>query len=104
MIQVSILSHNNIVQKAVLTGHAGYGPKGTDIVCAAASAVFIGALNCLDDSPSSYLMKVEEGFGSIEVLKEISRHDRTVLEVMKRELEDLAETYPDFIQYREEQK
>lgn len=105
MIEVLIAADKDgRVIRAELSGHAGYASKGHDIVCAAVSAVFIGALNCLDDDEKNYRFDIKEGQGSVETLKTPSNHDCTVLEVMKRELEDLASTYPNYIQYKEERK
>lgn len=85
-------------------GHAGYADKGFDIYCAAVSAVFLGGLNCLDDPKERYEAKAVSGFGHLTVRQPISDHDRVVLEVMARELKDIADTYPDYVRYQEETK
>mgnify|MGYP002515597932 CR=1 FL=1 len=85
-----------------ISGHSGYAERGQDIVCAAVSTAFTGAMNCLDDPQDCYRICVSSGEGEVAVLKDISQHDRIVLEVMIRELGYLSETYPEFIQYREE--
>ena len=87
-----------------MTGHSGYAEAGHDIICAAVSTAFIGVINCLDDAPETYAISVESGLGSIQVNREVSPHDQVALEVMVRILGELAETYPDFIQYQEERR
>lgn len=92
------------VEAVKVSGHSGYGVRGKDIVCAAVSTALVGALNCLDDPSINYRIEVERGLGDITVLRSPSDHDRVVLEVMVRELGYLAETYPEFIRYQEEER
>ena len=44
MIKVSIKKEDNIVKNVKVEGHAGYGVKGTDIVCASVSSIVITSL------------------------------------------------------------
>ena len=72
MIKVSIKKEDNIVKNVKVEGHAGYGVKGTDIVCASVSSIVITSLNAIikiDENSIDY--KQDEGF--IEV--SIKKHD-----------------------------
>ena len=79
--------------KIKVSGHAGYGVKGTDIVCASVSSIVITSLNAIiriDEEAISY--KQDEGF--IEV--NIKKHEKTVdiiIDNMISMLEDLEREY-----------
>lgn len=103
MIRISLaLDASGDVKHLLVEGHSGSAEKGKDIVCAAVSAVVIGAVNCLDDGEGNYGITVEEGLVEVSVSPDRSSHDRVVLEVCRRELSNLADTYPEYIQYQEE--
>ena len=75
MIKVSIKKEDNIVKNVKVEGHAGYGVKGTDIVCACVSSIVITSLNAIikiDENSIDY--KQDEGF--IEV--NIKKHDKYI--------------------------
>ena len=80
-----------------ISGHAGYGVKGTDIVCASVSSIVITSLNAIiriDKDAISY--KQDEGF--IEV--DIKKHEKTVdilIDNMISMLEELEEEYKKYI-------
>ncbi len=66
MLVVKYKKENNIIESVSLSGHALYDVKGRDIVCAAASSIFITSVNAIlkfdengvtySDSPE-YLIK-----------------------------------------------
>ena len=76
-----------------ISGHAGYGVKGSDIVCASVSSIVITSLNAIisiDENAISY--KQDEGF--IEV--DIKKHEKTVdilIDNMISMLEELEKEY-----------
>lgn len=75
MIKVSIKKEDNIITNVKVEGHAGYGVKGTDIVCASVSSIVITSLNAIiriDEESIDY--KQDEGF--IEV--NIKKHDKYI--------------------------
>lgn len=75
MIKVSIKKEDNIVKNVKVEGHAGYGVKGTDIVCASVSSIVITSLNAIikiDEDSIDYMQ--DEGF--IEV--NIKKHDKYI--------------------------
>jgi len=104
MISIFVIFENQNVKKIKLEGHSGYSNKGSDIYCAAVSTVFQGAINCLTDDDSKYVVDVKDGFGQITVKDKISNHDSVVLEVMINELKDLADQNSNYISYSEETK
>ncbi|UJL44962.1 ribosomal-processing cysteine protease Prp [Virgibacillus sp. NKC19-16] len=60
MINVTIYRSNNQITAFELTGHAGSGPYGYDLVCAGVSAVSIGAVNAVMELCQTEL-KIEQG-------------------------------------------
>lgn len=50
MVKVKVVRHpNHQIKEIELSGHADSGPKGHDLVCAAISAVTIGAINSVEE-------------------------------------------------------
>lgn len=54
MIRVVVYKRSNRISGFSVSGHAGYGEKGTDIVCAAVSAVVYTALGYMDEMLQQY--------------------------------------------------
>ena len=88
-----VVEDNHITVK----GHAGYGIKGTDIVCASVSSIVITSLNAIikiDNEAINFTQS--EGF--IEVI--INKHDKyidIILENMISMLEELEKQYKENI-------
>ena len=88
-----VVEDNHITVK----GHAGYGIKGTDIVCASVSSIVITSLNAIikiDEKAINFTQS--EGF--IEVI--INKHDKyidIILENMISMLEELEKQYKENI-------
>ena len=80
-----------------ISGHAGYGVKGNDIVCASVSSIVITSLNAIiriDKDAISY--KQDEGFIEVNILK----HEKNVdilIENMISMLEELENDYKENI-------
>ena len=76
-----------------ISGHAGYGVKGTDIVCASVSSIVITSLNAIlriDENAISYVE--DEGFIEVNILK----HDKyidIIIDNMISMLEELEKQY-----------
>lgn len=86
----------NIVGYSI-TGHAGYAPRGTDIVCAAVSALTQAALLGLTEHLGlDPKVETETGYLSV-MLPEGSEKDGTVqaiLATLELALADIADQYP----------
>ncbi len=94
MIHVIFVDHNNKITSLEVKGHAGSGPYGHDLVCAAVSGVVLGGLNNLLDGDDHYKSEVKEGYVYLEALKEVSEHDQIVLETIEKQIESIATSYP----------
>jgi len=87
-----------------VTGHAGSGPYGHDLVCAAVSGIVLGGLNALEDPEEAYRIEILEGSIDLRACRAISSHDRTVLSVIERQLESLEASYPDNLRLERKEK
>ncbi|SHE35140.1 hypothetical protein SAMN02746089_00115 [Caldanaerobius fijiensis DSM 17918] len=84
-----------------VTGHAGYGEYGKDIVCAAVSAVVQTALLGVKELTRAHVEKsVAEGKIVFKII-EVSFEDRvkmdSILETMVLGLKDIAEGYGKYL-------
>lgn len=89
---------NNIIENVSLKGHTEYEDRGKDIVCAAASSIFITSINSIllfDDESIEY----SEGF-----VKNIKKDNITnnLLENMIKMFEELEKQYKKNIRIVEE--
>ena len=77
-------------------GHAGYAEAGSDIVCAAVSALSIACCNALE-SVAGVTPQAQEkdGFLTVRLSPEQRNHDaQTVLRVFEQGIHDIAASYP----------
>ncbi len=92
MIKISIND-----DKITIKGHAGYGVKGTDIVCASVSSIAITSINAIiriDDKAIEY--KQAEGFIEVNILKH-SKYIDIIIQNMVELLKELEKDYDKFI-------
>lgn len=81
MIKISIENNGNEFQSISIKGHADSDVYGKDLVCAAISAVLIGALNNLKNR-KDFKISINEGDSEVKVIKAISEHDKIVIETL----------------------
>ncbi|MGY3779054.1 ribosomal-processing cysteine protease Prp [Isobaculum melis] len=106
MIHVSF-KHNQDKQivSFEVSGHAGSGPYGYDLVCAAVSAVTIGTVNSLEKlaqfQPLVEVDEVEGGYLYLEILQDLSEEQLSTTQILLKSLyltmQDLVKEYPSFI-------
>lgn len=94
MIHIVFIDRNEKFFSLEVRGHAGSGPYGHDLVCAAISGIILGGLNNLQDGDDHYKAEVKEGYVYLEALKEVSKHDEIVLETIEKQIESVATSYP----------
>lgn len=94
MIRVKVTYHENVPERIELSGHAMYDEYGKDIVCSAASSIFITTVNGILSFDPTYI-KVEEEqdklIVSVLVKNEITK---TLIQNMLNLFTDLATNYP----------
>jgi len=97
MIKVTIFKDNdNIITGFKILGHADYAEKGSDIVCAAVSALVINTLNSMEHFTSdTFNVKQDEDKGLIEfhVVRPISGNGNLLLSSLALGLQGIADEY-----------
>mgnify|MGYP000863908753 CR=1 FL=1 len=85
----------------VLAGHAGYEKYGSDIVCAAVSAIAQTVLFALQDilGEDQVVCKVEEGDMRVSITPEKALEDgpKALLRALEIGLTSIAHSYPQFV-------
>lgn len=79
-------------------GHAGYAPKGQDIVCSAASILLYTLAASLGDD--LYYVKIEEG--DARLTWRVNKKNNQAQDVILQGFRLLAGTYPDNVQFIDE--
>lgn len=81
-------------------GHSGYSTKGTDIVCASVSTLFLTLANALSEYTNDLLsVRTEPGDGAIIWRGNISYKARTLLDGTLLGLRMISEEYPDYVKF-----
>ena len=78
-------------------GHAGFGVRGTDVVCASVSILTINTINSIQKLTSDKCNeKVNSRKATIdfEIDGEVSRESKVLLESLKLGLEAISKDYP----------
>ena len=94
MIEVSLVQQSDQWQFSV-KGHAGYAPKGQDIVCAAASILYMTLKN--GAHKQGWLMHCQEAEGDCELRGRLTDEAVTVLKVLSGAWRQLADYYPGYV-------
>ena len=95
MIKVTVLRQDNLIKSIEINGHAGSGPKGHDLVCAAVSAIITGGANALPNK-NNYKIVLESGHALI-AMKENDEDGNKVLSTVWVQLKTVEESYSQFI-------
>lgn len=95
------------VRRLEVFGHAGYAPRGQDIVCAGASMLMETLVYVLADCDEAECCAYNEPTGprvSVKLTGSIFPTDLTAMEFAKTGLALLAERYPENIHYEDKNK
>lgn len=95
------------VRRLEVFGHAGYAPRGQDIVCAGASMLIETLVYVLADCDEAECCAYNEPTGprvSVKLTGSIFPTDLTAMEFAKTGLALLAERYPENIHYEDKSK
>ncbi len=100
MVRVKVQKDQEI-QCIEVSGHAGSGEYGFDLVCAEVSAISVGMLNAIDElCPDSCQLKMQEGYVSISV-NQSSETLQTILNTFVIQLKTVEYTNQSFITIKE---
>ena len=84
-----------------IRGHSGYATQGTDIVCAAVSVLFQTLVNSLTEYTKDLVsVRSEPGDGLIMWHSRISDKGRLLLDSALPGLRDVAEQYPEYVEFK----
>lgn len=96
MITVTITKHNDLITGFELSGHAGWAEEGSDIVCAAVSALAINTVNSIEKfTEDAYVCEEpdeENGFLSFSI-ENPSENASLILNSLELGLQSVAESY-----------
>lgn len=81
--------------RLTVEGHAGYAPKGQDIVCAAVSALVYALIGTLEETENVADVILRPGYAAVEAKEETAAFD-----LMRCGLTQLADRYPDFVRVK----
>jgi uncharacterized protein YsxB (DUF464 family) len=99
MIKVSIYKNaENLITGISLSGHADYSEYGSDVVCAAVSALVINTINSIEHFTSDrFELNQDENKGYIEfhIISEISNNTNLLLNSLVLGLQGIKEEYTD---------
>ena len=106
MTAIRIFRKNGAIVRVISKGHAGYAESGSDIVCAAISAVLITAVNGCEKLAEIELGKVEkDGFLEFWLPDHLKNNESEicahVLDAMAIGIKDLAAEYPSYLKSEE---
>ncbi|MDD8048197.1 MAG: ribosomal-processing cysteine protease Prp [Thomasclavelia sp.] len=101
MIKIIEIKKDNLITEFEISGHAGSGEYGQDIVCAGVSAVIVGVCNTIDQKGYSANCDIQIKSGYTKILVKKSNNDiQVILETLEYTLKGfLNEQYSDFVKY-----
>lgn len=84
----------------VIVGHAGYAPRGQDIVCEAVSALSQTLAACY---PPDRVTEIMPGRAELDI-KDLTHDEETLLNAYITGMRMLADTYPAHVRIKDERK
>ena len=97
MIRITAFRQGNVISEVTCTGHAGYDETGSDIVCAAVSALMINTVNSIEQFTEDELTVDEavdgDGYLSFRLGGEVSERASLLTDSLLLGLETIEETY-----------
>ncbi|HJF19750.1 MAG TPA: ribosomal-processing cysteine protease Prp [Enterococcus columbae] len=99
-------NESGMIHQFCISGHAGAGEYGEDIVCAAVSALSLNAINSVD-SLAGVTMQIEAdhengGFLQASITDDLTQEQKNVVQVLLESLllglESVQEEYQQYIQ------
>jgi uncharacterized protein len=97
MINVSIYkSAENLITGFILSGHADYSKRGSDIVCSAVSVLVINTINSIEQFTSdefSIEQDEKKGFIEFHVISQVSEKTNLLMNSLELGLSGVADNY-----------
>ncbi len=82
-------------------GHSGYAESGSDIVCAAVSALSLTCINAME-SVAGIRPKADESDGhlTVKLTEDQLTHDtQVILKTFEQGIKDIAASYPKYVRF-----
>lgn len=103
MIQVKVSLENGEYKSMRVTGHAGSGDPGFDLVCAGVSSIMTGALNGFDQLDNSVKLNLtQEPLVSIDIIQS-NELNQKLFEFVLIQLKTIETSYQEFIEINEKE-
>lgn len=104
MISIVLFRTDGDITKVRAMGHSGSAARGSDIICAATSAIVQTAYLALKDigAKTEYVRDAKSGLFEFTIGDENRRDCNIILRAMTVGLQDLAEGYPQNIKLEEQ--
>ena len=94
MITVTVFKHQNQYCGFRSCGHAGYADEGSDIICAAVSALTVNAINSIDTFTGDETeVRQDEGYLELILKGTCSKESSLLLDSLVLGLESIQESY-----------
>ncbi len=104
MIRATLHCKGDLITGFECTGHAGYAPEGSDIVCAAVSILTTTCANALESvAGEKPLVKASPGKMTLSLPEHCGHDAQVILKTMRQGLRDLKDAYPDYLLLKENQ-
>ena len=92
---------DGVINGFCISGHSDYSEEGSDIVCAAVSAMaYLTANTVTEVIGESAEIKVDEGYMSFKLIKN-NRESENLLKGFYLQLKELVKQYPQYIRIKE---
>lgn len=93
-----IFGEDDLVRAFDISGHAGYGEEGFDIICSAVSSAVYMTVNALTDVIFVHpQLSIEDGETNVTLSQEDAEKGRVLTSSLYLHLKELEKDYPEFI-------
>ena len=82
-----------------ISGHSGYAPTGSDIVCAAISTLSQATFNYLEATSNAVMCGERDG-EYIIILHKVNKAGKAIIKAFSDMVDDLSSQYPEYIERR----
>ena len=94
MITITVLRDARGLCGIRVSGHAGYAEEGSDIICAAVSALTVNAINSIDElTDDAADVRQDEGYLELRLEGTCSKESSLLLDSLVLGLESIQESY-----------
>ena len=94
MINIKIFKHNEMIVGFEAKGHAGFAKSGKDIICSAASVLFITTINSLENlADVKMTYQVDDGYAKCKLEEKPNKDSQILLESMVIGLTGIVDSY-----------